>query len=138
MDLGLRGKSALVVASSTGLGRAVAVRMGSEGMRVTLCARSSERLAEAAAEVERAGGEAHAATADIADPKAVEGVVAAARERFGGVDVLEGTIASESGRCPRGEGGLSNSIVPSISNVEVRAVTGEPCGGAHANLAGVV
>src|SRR4051812_27532417 len=44
MDLGLRGKVALVAASSTGLGRAVAEELAREGANLVLCARGEERL----------------------------------------------------------------------------------------------
>lgn len=88
MDLGLGGKTALVTASSTGLGRAVAVALGREGARVMLGARSAEKLGEAVREVERAGGEAHAFRCDLTDPASIDAALAEAAKRFGGVDVL--------------------------------------------------
>ncbi|RPJ44616.1 MAG: SDR family NAD(P)-dependent oxidoreductase, partial [Candidatus Latescibacterota bacterium] len=88
MDLGLGGKAALVTASSTGLGRAVAVALGREGARVMLCARSAEKLGEAVREVERAGGEAHAFCCDLTDSTSIDAALAEAAKRFGGVDVL--------------------------------------------------
>jgi len=88
MDLGLQGKSALVVASSTGLGRAVAVGFGREGARVTLFARSKESLEEAAREVEGAGGEANPVVGDLTDPATIDTVLRSAHDRFGGVDIL--------------------------------------------------
>ena len=48
MDLGLRGKVALVAASSAGLGRAVAEELAREGANLVLCARGEERLAAVA------------------------------------------------------------------------------------------
>ncbi len=88
MDLGLQGKSVLVVASSTGLGCAIAVGFGGEGAHVTLCARSEQTLAEAAGLVEAAGGEANPVVCDITDERAIRNVVERADDRFGGVDVL--------------------------------------------------
>lgn len=88
MDLGIQGKSALIVASSTGLGRAVAVGFGREGARVTLCARSEEKLVEAGRLAEEAGGEANPVVCDIRDGDAIDFVVGSAVERFGGVDIL--------------------------------------------------
>ncbi|MFH1279890.1 MAG: SDR family NAD(P)-dependent oxidoreductase, partial [Candidatus Eisenbacteria bacterium] len=88
MDLGLKGKSALVAASSTGLGRAVAVGLGGEGVRVALCARSKVNLEEASKAVEKAGGEALPLVTDLTDAASIDRALAAANERFGGVDIL--------------------------------------------------
>ncbi|MBN1827049.1 MAG: SDR family oxidoreductase [Candidatus Eisenbacteria bacterium] len=88
MELGIRGKHVLVAAASTGLGRAVAIGFGAEGARVTLAARTEKTLAEAAAEVERSGGEAHAVVCDLTDAASIDGLIRAARARFGPVEIL--------------------------------------------------
>jgi len=88
MDLGIRGKHALVAAASTGLGRAAAVGLGGEGAKLTLAARTEGTLAEAAAEVEKAGGEAHPVVCDLTDGVAIEKLLRAAKERFGPVEIL--------------------------------------------------
>ena len=98
MDLGLKGKSALVAASSTGLGRAVAVALGGEGARVMLCSRSEKNLAEAVRLVEAAGGEAHAVVCDLTDRASIDLLLAAADDRLGGVDIL----VTNSGGPPAG------------------------------------
>ena len=89
MDLGLNEKTALVAASSRGLGLASALALAREGARVTLCARGRETL-EAAAERIRVetGAEVLAVPADLREEGEIERVVAAAVERFGGLDVL--------------------------------------------------
>ncbi len=51
MDLGLKGRTALVMGASRGLGRAIAVSLAREGAQVAIASRSRERLAEAAAEI---------------------------------------------------------------------------------------
>src|ERR687895_284795 len=56
MDLGLKGKVALVSAASRGLGRAVAEELAAEGASLVLCARGAESLAKACADIERASG----------------------------------------------------------------------------------
>jgi 3-oxoacyl-[acyl-carrier protein] reductase len=56
VDLGLRGRVALVAASSRGLGRAIAEELAAEGMSVVMCAREEARLREAAREVAAAAG----------------------------------------------------------------------------------
>ncbi|HWJ23006.1 MAG TPA: SDR family oxidoreductase [Gemmatimonadaceae bacterium] len=89
MDLGLRGKVALVAASSRGLGRATAEELAAEGADLVMCARSEGPLREAATAIERASGvRVVALPADLADPDAVDRVVAEALGTFGRVDVL--------------------------------------------------
>jgi 3-oxoacyl-[acyl-carrier protein] reductase len=89
VDLGLTGRTALVAASSKGLGRASALALAREGARVTICARDRAEL-EAAAEQIRAdcGGEVLAVPADLTSASDIERVVAATVDRFGGLDVL--------------------------------------------------
>ena len=54
MDLGIRGKTALVAAASDGLGKAVALRLAAEGANIIICARNEERIRAALAEIELA------------------------------------------------------------------------------------
>jgi 3-oxoacyl-[acyl-carrier protein] reductase len=99
MDLGLAGKTAIVAASSKGLGKACALALAAEGARVTVCARREADLAAAAAEIRDAtGAEVLAVPADLASAAGIERVVAATAERFGGADVL----VANSGGPPRG------------------------------------
>src|SRR3954464_11569679 len=57
MELGVRGKTAMVAAGSKGLGRAIAAALVREGARVSICARSEGPLAETAQALRAAGGE---------------------------------------------------------------------------------
>lgn len=89
MDLGLEGKSALVAASSRGLGRAAARALAEEGADLTICARGQERLDQTRDELEEATGvQVIAVPADLSTADGVERVVAAAKEAYGRVDVL--------------------------------------------------
>lgn len=89
MDLGLEGKSALVAASSRGLGRAAARALAQEGADLTICARGQEKLDRTRDELEEATGvRVIAVPADLATVDGVERVVAAAHEAYGRVDVL--------------------------------------------------
>jgi 3-oxoacyl-[acyl-carrier protein] reductase len=89
VDLGLGDKTALVGASSKGLGLASALALAREGARVTICARGEEALEAAAARIrEETGAEVLAVPADLNDGGEIERVVAATVERFGGLDVL--------------------------------------------------
>lgn len=100
MDLGLAGKSALITGGTSGIGLAIARRLGQEGCIVTVCGRDAARLADAQDELRGAGVRCHGLVADItrADDVAalVRGTVAAA----GRIDIvvsnagthLQGTI----------------------------------------------
>ena len=67
MDMGLRGKTALVCASSKGLGRACAFSLAREGVNVTITARGREALEATAKEIRAATGvEVKTAIGDIA------------------------------------------------------------------------
>lgn len=99
MDLGLAGKTAIVAASSKGLGKACALALAAEGARLTVCARHEADLEAAAAEIRDAtGAQVLAVPADLATAAGIEDVVAATVRRFGGVDVL----VTNSGGPPRG------------------------------------
>jgi 3-oxoacyl-[acyl-carrier protein] reductase len=89
MDLGLRGRVALVAGSSRGLGRAVAEELASAGAHLVLCARHEGPLREAAEAIEQANGVRVASVAaDLGDPAQTDAVVDAALHAFGRVDVL--------------------------------------------------
>jgi short-subunit dehydrogenase len=84
----LRGRRAVVTGASSGIGRVLARRLAREGVRVALVARRADVLAEVAAEVEAAGGEALQLPCDVADRAAVEAAAAAVESAWGGVDLL--------------------------------------------------
>ena len=84
----LAGKSAVVTGGGSGIGRAMALGLAAEGARVTVADRDRDRASSVAAEVGAAGGEALALEVDVTDSEAVRGMLVAARDRFGSVDVL--------------------------------------------------
>lgn len=84
----LEGKPALVTGASRGLGAALARELALKGARVVLVAQHEQPLASVAAEIARAGGEAHALTADVGDKLAVYPLVGAASALVGPIDVL--------------------------------------------------
>jgi NAD(P)-dependent dehydrogenase (short-subunit alcohol dehydrogenase family) len=89
LELGLRGKVAIVTGGSEGLGRACAERLAREGARVAICARRKDVLERAAEYIGKAtGGEVLARPADVTRPADIEGFVAAVVAHFGGVDIL--------------------------------------------------
>jgi 3-oxoacyl-[acyl-carrier protein] reductase len=89
MDLGIRGRSAIVTGGSRGIGRETARQFLEEGVRVTICGRNAETLEHARAELAKmTGGEIHAVAADMMKPDDIERLVESAKQRFGGVDIL--------------------------------------------------
>lgn len=91
MDLGLHGLTALVAASTDGLGLAAAKELVGEGANVVICGRSAERLETALAELRRSAPDPAAVAgwqADITQDEDCRRLVAHAVERFGGLDIL--------------------------------------------------
>jgi len=89
VDLGLRGKVALVAASSKGLGFATARELAAEGASLAMCARGDAALETARrAVVDETSADVLAIAADVATTEGVEQVTRAALERFGHVDIL--------------------------------------------------
>ena len=89
MDLGLKNKIALVVASSKGLGRASAEIMAQEGAKMTICARDEAALLKTRDEIVAAtGAEVLALPADMTQAADIERVVQATVDEFGGLNIL--------------------------------------------------
>jgi 3-oxoacyl-[acyl-carrier protein] reductase len=87
MDLGLKGKRALVLSSSRGLGLGVAQSLAAEGADVMMTARSAERLETAAKAINGAGqGRAHTFIGDLSGD--AESIHRAAVDAMGGIDIL--------------------------------------------------
>lgn len=89
MDLGLKGKVALVAASSKGLGFAVAEELAAEGAHLIMNGRGEENLSDAASSIEqRFGLEVLAVAGDVSDRADAERIITAGIERFGQIDIL--------------------------------------------------
>jgi NAD(P)-dependent dehydrogenase (short-subunit alcohol dehydrogenase family) len=84
----LEGKRAAVTGAGSGIGRAIARAMATEGARVAVIDRTPDTAADTVTLIEEAGGEAFALTADVASEADVIAAFAQVAERFGGLDVL--------------------------------------------------
>ena len=84
----LQGQVAVVTGASSGIGRAIAERLGRAGAAVVVNSRSQERADEAAQELRSQGVDALGVAADIGDDVQADRMVTAAHERFGRLDVL--------------------------------------------------
>lgn len=85
MELGLKGKVAVVTGGSKGIGHAAAVQFLREGAKVAVCARGAAELEQAAAAL-KGLGEVYYEPVDATDREAVFAFAAHARERLGGLD----------------------------------------------------
>jgi 3-oxoacyl-[acyl-carrier protein] reductase len=84
----LQGRIALVTGASQGIGRACAIELAKAGATVALTARNEAKLADVAAEIEAAGGQASAFALDVASEESIKTGVKAVIERFGKVEIL--------------------------------------------------
>ena len=92
MDLGLKGKVAIVTGGSRGIGRSIALGLAAEGCRLAICARGAEKLEETASEIRAAGAEVLAQPVDATDGAALEQFVAAIGEKYGRIDILVNNV----------------------------------------------
>jgi 3-oxoacyl-[acyl-carrier protein] reductase len=88
MDLGIKGKVALVMASSRGLGQAMAVSLAREGVKVAVTGRNPEGLKQSVEMIEAVGGQALALNWDLADLSVIEGLVSQVENTLGPIDIL--------------------------------------------------
>jgi 3-oxoacyl-[acyl-carrier protein] reductase len=84
----LQGRIALVTGASQGIGRACALELARAGATVALAARNEVKLAEVAAEIEAAGGQAAAFALDVASEESIKTGAKAVLDRFGKVEIL--------------------------------------------------
>lgn len=88
MELGIRGRTAMVAAGSKGLGRAIAFALVREGARVSIGARTAGPLAEAESELRAAGGDVLAVPVDVGNPDDLARWHAATVEKLGAPALL--------------------------------------------------
>lgn len=93
--MSLKNKTVFITGASRGIGKAIALRLASEGANIVIAAKSIEENAKlggtifsAAEEVEKAGGQALAVQCDIRFDDQVQNAIEKAIEKFGGIDIL--------------------------------------------------
>jgi 3-oxoacyl-[acyl-carrier protein] reductase len=95
----LRESVAIVTGSSRGIGRAIALRLAQDGIRVVLAARDEKRLREVAEEIAGSGGAAASFAADLKSPASPGALVDFAVKTFGGIDI----VVNNAGATRRGD-----------------------------------
>lgn len=97
MDLGLKGRKAIVTGATRGIGRAIAETLADEGCAVGLCARRPEEVAATVAALQRQGVPATGRALDVADGAALSAWVAAAAAELGGIDIVVSNVSAMGG-----------------------------------------
>lgn len=88
MDLGLKGKNAVVLGGTRGIGRAIAATLAGEGANVAVCARNAEQVAATVNELKASGINATGGTVDVTDGVALKAWVEGTAKELGGIDML--------------------------------------------------
>lgn len=88
MDLGLKGKTAVITGASRGIGLAIAHSLAKEGCNLLVCARGEAQLVSAVSGLEAHGTRVSGLAVDITDPTAAAAIAARVEADFGGVDIL--------------------------------------------------
>ena len=84
----LEGRTAIVTGASSGIGRAIAEHLGQAGARVILSGRTASSMEESQKNIEEAGGQATVITADVRDVAQVRGLIDAAVDATGRLDIM--------------------------------------------------
>ncbi len=118
MDLGLKGKSAVVTGASRGLGKAIAMQLAAEGCRLAICARGEEALLETRKEIRKLHGvPVLAKVLDLTVPESADALIDAVIHEYGTVQVL----ANNAGGNRRGKfADLSDQDWEDILNLNLK------------------
>src|SRR5256885_16121998 len=93
----LKKKVAIVTGSSSGIGKAIALRFGAEGANVVVTARRIALCEQTVAQITKNGGEAWAIQTDVADERQVERLIKETVARYGRLDILVNNEGVNSG-----------------------------------------
>jgi NAD(P)-dependent dehydrogenase (short-subunit alcohol dehydrogenase family) len=97
MDLGLKGRKAVVTGGTRGIGRAIAEALAAEGVDVAVCARHAAEVTETVAALKAHGVNACGAAVDISQGEAYQAWVASAGAELGGIDIFVANVSAGGG-----------------------------------------
>ena len=110
MDLGLKGKVAIITGGSEGIGYAAAWEMANEGANVVICARTLGPLEDAAKRIKtETGNSVTAISCDVTIPSAIESLFSDVIERFGAVHILVNNAGTSSAAPTTGASGSTST-----------------------------
>ncbi|MEH6581142.1 MAG: SDR family NAD(P)-dependent oxidoreductase [Halioglobus sp.] len=98
MDLGLKGKKAIITGGTRGIGRAIAERLAGEGADVAICARNSEEVEATVAALKALGVNASGAVVDVSDCEAYQSWITATAAELGGIDIFVPNVSAGGGQ----------------------------------------
>ncbi len=94
MDLGLKGKRAIVTGGSKGIGKAILNKLVAEGASVATCSRGAAALNDALGEWRSQGAQAYGEAIDVTDAEAYENWLKRSAEQLGGVDIFISNVST--------------------------------------------
>ena len=97
MDLGLKGKKAIVTGGTRGIGRAISNLLVEEGCDIGICARSAAQVEETVAAFKAKGAKVYGSAVDVADGAALKGFVQQTAEKLGGLDIFVSNVSALGG-----------------------------------------
>ena len=86
--MSLKGRNAVILGGTRGIGRAIADTLAAEGANIGICARNADQVKDAVAALKDKGVKATGASVDIMDGDALKAWIAKAGEELGGIDIL--------------------------------------------------
>lgn len=139
----LEAKVVVVTGGGTGIGLAIAEKLGKEGARVAICGRRQDVLGRASSQLESSGIEVLSSVCDVTSPEGVRSFFDTVRERFGAVFCLVNNAgASGETSVARPDNGLWDSIirsnVDSLYYCSACALEGMPDGGRIVNISSIL
>jgi len=129
MDLGLQGKTALVLGAGGGLGSAIAMTLAREGAKVAIADIQADALAPVQERIEAAGGKALPLQWDLADLSAIDDRIARIESALGGIDILVNNTGGPpptpvSGQSPQAWSTHFQAMVLSVIGITDRVLPG--------------
>ncbi len=118
MDLGLKGKTAVVTGSSQGIGNAIAEALAQEGCNVALSARGEERLDQAVASIEAKGVKAVGVQCDLSGEAGCAAFIEKAAGDLGGIDILVNNVG---GMIPGTLDSMTDELWETVLNTNLMA-----------------